>query len=85
MGFLKIVKVYFTSILSSSFELKYIYQILKFKLIKYTAYSTPWFNSAIKGSPVIHILSQINPILRIVFYFLKFQSNIVVPSMPRYF
>ena len=36
-----------------------------------------------KGPPIIHILSQINPITRIDTYLFKVHSNIVLPSTPR--
>ena len=36
-----------------------------------------------KGSPIIPILSQINPITRIDTYLFKVHSNIVLPSTPR--
>jgi hypothetical protein len=36
-----------------------------------------------KGSPIIAILSRINPILRIDTYIFKVHSNIVLPSTPR--
>ena len=36
-----------------------------------------------KGSPIIHILSRINPIPQIDIQFCKFHSNIVLPSMFR--
>ena len=36
-----------------------------------------------KGSPIILILSRINPISRIDTYLFKVHSNIVLPSMPR--
>ena len=35
-----------------------------------------------KGSPIIPILSRVNPIPRIDAYFLKIHSNIVFPSTP---
>jgi len=35
------------------------------------------------GSPIIPILSQMNPIPGIDTYFFKIHSNIVLPSMPR--
>ena len=36
-----------------------------------------------KGSPMIHILSRINPIPRIDAYLFKVYSNIVLPYRPR--
>ena len=48
------------------------------------AYGTRRFNAAInKGSPIIPILSQINPIPRIDTYFFKVHSNIVLLPMPK--
>jgi hypothetical protein len=47
------------------------------------AYETRRFKCHIhKGSPIIHILNQINPIPRIDTYFFKVHSNIVLPSIP---
>ena len=43
--------------------------------IKFMAYGTRRF----KGSPIIPILSRMNPIPRIDIYFFKFHSNIVLP------
>ena len=46
------------------------------------AYGT-WVQCCIhKGSPVIPILSRIDPIPRIDTHFFKTQSNIVLPSTP---
>ena len=36
-----------------------------------------------KGSPIIAILSRINPIPRTHTYFLMIHSNVVLPSTPR--
>ena len=36
-----------------------------------------------KGSPIIPILSRINPISRIDTYLFKVHSNIILPSTPR--
>ena len=47
------------------------------------AYGTRRFNAAFKGSPIIPILSRINPIIRIDTYLFKVHSNIVLPSTPR--
>ena len=48
------------------------------------AYETRRFNATLsKGTPIIPILSRINPIPRIDAYFFKIHSNIVLPSTPR--